>query len=96
MKGTAAQYMNEIVSLTVLALMGLALVAGQATASDESRRAALEEVSHEVEIVPARLERTADARLAPLVNALPAGVGRLRGQLLPGAERDHVRRPAVR
>lgn len=96
MKATAAQYMNEIVSLTVLALMGLALVAGQAAAHDESRRAALDEIPHEVEIVPARLERTADARLAPLVNALPAGVGSLRGHLLPGTERDSARRPAVR
>ena len=96
MKATAAQYLNEIVSLTVLALMGLALVAGQAAAYDESRRAALDETPREVEVVPARLERTADARLAPLVNALPVGVGSLRGHLLPGAERDSARRPVVR
>jgi len=96
MKATAAQYMNEFVSLTMLVLMAFALVAGQAAASDASRRAALVETPHEVRVVPARLERMADARLAPLVNALPVDAGSLRGQVLPSVERERVRRPAVR
>jgi hypothetical protein len=88
--------MNEFVSLTMLVLMALALIAGQAAASDESRRAALVEAPHEVRVIPTRLQRTADARLAPLINALPAGAGSLRGHILSRVERDQVRRPAVR
>ena len=96
MKATAAQYMNEFVSLTMLVLMAFALIAGQAAASDDSRRAALVETPHEVRVVPTRLQRTADARLAPLINALPAGASSLRGRILSRAEREGVRRPAVR
>jgi hypothetical protein len=96
MKATAAQYMNEFVSLTILVLMAFALIAGQAAASGDSRSAALVETRHEVSVVPARLERTADARIAPLINALPAGAGSLRGHILSRTEREGVRRPAVR
>lgn len=96
MKATAAQFMNEIVSLTILVLMAIALIAGQAAASDDSRSAALAETRQEIRVVPTRLERTADARIAPLVNALPAGASSLRGHILSRAERKGVRRPAVR
>ena len=35
MKGFSGQYMNELVSLTILALMAIALIAGQAEATLE-------------------------------------------------------------
>ena len=48
MKALFIRYLNEIVGLTVMALMTLALVAGEADA--EAQRAALEEARHVVEI----------------------------------------------
>ena len=40
MKSRVAQYMNEIVSLTVMLLMAVALIAGQTTAADATREQA--------------------------------------------------------
>ena len=40
MKSRVAQYMNEIVSLTVMLLMTVALIAGQVTAADAAKEQA--------------------------------------------------------
>ena len=48
MKAFFTRYLNEIVGLTVMGLMTLALVAGQADA--EVHQAAVEELRHVVEI----------------------------------------------
>ena len=48
MRAFFVRYLNEIVGLTVMALMTLALVAGEADA--EIQRAAVEEARHVVEI----------------------------------------------
>lgn len=48
MKALLARYLNEVVGLTIMALMALALVAGQADA--RSRVAAAEEFSEVIEI----------------------------------------------
>ena len=48
MKAFYIRYLNEIVGLTVMALMTLALVAGQADA--EIQRAAVDEVRQVIEI----------------------------------------------
>ena len=48
MKAFFARYLNEIVGLTVMALMTLALVAGEADA--DMHRAAVEEVRQVIEI----------------------------------------------
>ena len=48
MKAFFVRYLNEIVGLTVMGLMTLALVAGEADA--EMQRSAVEEASHVIEI----------------------------------------------
>ncbi len=48
MKAFFIRYLNEVVGLTVMALMTLALVAGEADA--EMQRAAVEEVRQVIEI----------------------------------------------
>ena len=48
MKALFVRYLNEIVGLTVMALMTLALVAGQADA--QVRKAAVDEVREVIEI----------------------------------------------
>ena len=48
MKALFVRYLNEVVGLTVMALMTLALVAGEADA--EMQRAAVEEVRQVIEI----------------------------------------------
>ena len=40
MKSRVAQYMNEIVSLTIMLLMAVALIAGQATVADVAKEQA--------------------------------------------------------
>ena len=37
MKSRVAQYMNEIVSITIMLLMAVALIAGQSSAADAAR-----------------------------------------------------------
>ena len=38
MKSRVAQYMNEIVSITIMLLMAIAFIAGQATAADAAAK----------------------------------------------------------
>ncbi len=40
MKSHVAQYLNEIVSITIMLLMAVALIAGQVTAGAEAEKAA--------------------------------------------------------
>ena len=49
MRGITAQYMNEIVSLTIMALMCVALISAQAGAGQ--RAVAEERLVHEMEVI---------------------------------------------
>ena len=59
MKGMSGQYMNELVSLTILALMVAALIAGQASVSEAS--AAQVEVRPETPALTANIDVVIDA-----------------------------------
>ncbi|MDJ0939791.1 MAG: hypothetical protein QNJ00_08495 [Woeseiaceae bacterium] len=48
MRGITAQYMNEIVSLTIMALMCVALISAQAGAG---QRATEDQLVHEMEVI---------------------------------------------
>lgn len=93
MTAKAAQYANEIVSLTILALMVLALIAGQAAQSRADAAAAADNAGrYEVERRP--LVRVVDASLDPIAEVLTMTSGRLEGQHSLKATR--TRRPATR
>ena len=71
MKSKAAQYLNEIVSLTILSAMVVALIAGQATA--QSRALAADRADH-YESEPKAIKLVIDKELVevvpPLVEAI--------------------------
>ncbi len=81
MKSKAAQYLNEIVSLTILSLMVVALIAGQAAA--DSRAMALD-TTDRYEAEPDTLTLVIDTKidnLAPIAEAILGDSVSLNGEL---------------
>ena len=89
----AAQYLNEIVSLTVLGLMVVALISGQAAASKADAVAA-QDVAARYEIERRPLERAVDSSLDPITGVLTLTSGRLQDREAFNVKR--TRRPATR
>ncbi len=93
MTSKAAQYLNEFVGLTILALMVVALISGQAAVS-KADAAAAEDVSARYEFERRPLERVVDASVDPIVGVLNLTSGHLEGQAALKVKR--TRRPATR
>ena len=93
MTSKAAQYLNEIVSLTIMVLMVVALISGQAAASKADAIAAAD-VAERYEFERRPLERSADASLDPLTGVLTLTTGRVANRDVLKLER--TRRPATR
>ena len=93
----AAQYLNEIVSLTVLALMVVALISGQAAGS-QADAAAADDVTARYELdrqsVGRPLERAVDSSLDPIAGVLTLTSGRVQDRETFKVKR--TRRPATR
>lgn len=81
MKAKAAQYLNEIVSLTMLSLMVVALIAGQAAA--ESRRMAVDMTDRYVESDSYRLviDTELEYLTSPIAEALLGEAASLSGEI---------------
>lgn len=90
MTSKAAQYLNEIVSLTVLALMVVALISGQAAAS-RADAAAADDIAARYEVERRPLERMVDSKLDPIVGVLTLTSGKVKDRRL-----ERTRRPATR
>jgi hypothetical protein len=86
----AAQYQNEIASLTILVMMVVALISGQAAGSKAAAAADLD-VAARYEVDRRPLERIVDAQLDPIAGVLTLTSGQARDQRL-----RRTRRPATR
>ncbi len=93
MTSKAAQYLNEIVSLTILVLMVVALISGQAAASRADALAA-DDVASRYEFERQPLGRAVDSSIDPLTGVLTLTKGRIADRKVLKVER--TRRPATR
>ena len=90
MTSKAAQYLNEIVSLTILVLMVVALISGQAAAS-KADAAAADNAPTRYAVESRRLERVVDSQVDPIVGVLSLASGHAHDRKL-----KRTRRPTAR
>ena len=69
MKSKVAQYLNELVSLSILTLMVVALIAGQSAPSRAEHVSAVATESNQ-DVRPQPLKRVVDASIAPISDVL--------------------------
>ncbi len=93
MTSKAAQYLNEMVSLTILVLMVVALISGQAAAS-KADAAAAADVAARYEFERPPLERVVDTSLDPISDVLTLTSGRIADRETLKVQR--TQRPATR
>lgn len=81
MKAKAAQYLNELVSLTIMSLMVVALIAGQASA--ESRALAMDRMDRLQEPGAVRfvIDTEVDNLASPIAEAILGEAASLNGRL---------------
>jgi hypothetical protein len=88
MTSKAAQYLNEFVSLTILALMVIALISGQVSASKGD---AADDIAARYEAERGPLERAVDSSLDPIAEVLNLASGQVQDR-----KSKRTRRPATR
>ncbi len=86
MKSKAAQYLNELVSLSILTLMVVALIAGQSAPSGAEPVSAVASKSAQ-ETRPQPLKRVVDASIAPIGDVIMHSSQHLAGRAGLGIDR---------